>query len=154
AMDPFHTVFLHTLISGSQFGGEWRAVFPYLEWRETDIGMISLAARRVGDLVRGRVNDLVLANIPQIPSTSAEEDPEKFPIEFPFLTKWAVPVDDTETMLVRLVHIDERLLKRLPTEEQDRLAKTIAEKANFGEIPDRPYEERQRAPADYEAQVS
>jgi phenylpropionate dioxygenase-like ring-hydroxylating dioxygenase large terminal subunit len=39
AMDPAHTAFLHTIVSGSQFTEEF-GVLPELEFVETPVGMI------------------------------------------------------------------------------------------------------------------
>jgi nitrite reductase/ring-hydroxylating ferredoxin subunit len=41
AMDPAHTAFLHTIISGSQFTNEF-GVLPELEFVETPVGMMSI----------------------------------------------------------------------------------------------------------------
>jgi phenylpropionate dioxygenase-like ring-hydroxylating dioxygenase large terminal subunit len=46
AMDPAHTTFLHTIVSGVQFTGEF-GVLPQLEFIETPVGMIYIATRRV-----------------------------------------------------------------------------------------------------------
>jgi hypothetical protein len=45
-MDPAHTAFLHTIISGSQFTNEF-GVMPELEFVETRVGMMSIGTRRV-----------------------------------------------------------------------------------------------------------
>jgi hypothetical protein len=46
AMDPAHTTFLHTIVSGVQFTGEF-GVLPQLEFIETPVGMIYIDTRRV-----------------------------------------------------------------------------------------------------------
>jgi phenylpropionate dioxygenase-like ring-hydroxylating dioxygenase large terminal subunit len=50
AMDPVHTAFLHTIVTGSQFTDEFGKV-PELDFVETPVGMIYVATRRVGDNV-------------------------------------------------------------------------------------------------------
>src|SRR3989442_12953032 len=45
AMDPVHTAFLHTIVSGSQFTNEFGKE-PELDFIETPIGMIYIATRR------------------------------------------------------------------------------------------------------------
>ena len=47
-MDPAHTAFLHTIVSGAVFTSEL-GVLPELDFVETQIGMIYGAMRRVGE---------------------------------------------------------------------------------------------------------
>ena len=47
-MDAVHTAFLHTIVSGAVFTDEF-GVLPELEFAETPVGIIYIAARRVGD---------------------------------------------------------------------------------------------------------
>ena len=49
-MDPVHTSFLHTIVSGSQFTDEF-GVLPELQYVETSAGMVYVGSRRVGDNV-------------------------------------------------------------------------------------------------------
>ena len=53
-MDPVHTAFLHTIVTGSQFTDEFGKV-PELDFVETPVGMIYVATRRVGDNVWARM---------------------------------------------------------------------------------------------------
>jgi phenylpropionate dioxygenase-like ring-hydroxylating dioxygenase large terminal subunit len=53
AMDPAHTAFLHTIVSGAVFTDEF-GVMPELEFTETPVGMIYIATRRVGQNVWAR----------------------------------------------------------------------------------------------------
>ena len=53
-MDPAHTAFLHTIVSGAMFTEEF-GVLPELDFVETPIGMIYVATRRVGDNVWARM---------------------------------------------------------------------------------------------------
>jgi phenylpropionate dioxygenase-like ring-hydroxylating dioxygenase large terminal subunit len=46
AMDPAHTAFLHTIVSGAQFIEEF-GVLPELEFVETPVGMMNIATGRV-----------------------------------------------------------------------------------------------------------
>ena len=48
AMDPVHTAFLHTIVSGTQFTDQF-GVVPELEFTDTPLGMMYIATRRVGD---------------------------------------------------------------------------------------------------------
>jgi hypothetical protein len=61
-------------------------------------------------------------------------------INRPTATRWAVPIDDTHTMQIGFRHVPE--------------GKTVPLGAGFGQDGNRSYEERQRVPGDYDAQVS
>jgi phenylpropionate dioxygenase-like ring-hydroxylating dioxygenase large terminal subunit len=139
AMDPVHTSFLHTIISGAQFTEEF-AVIPETEFQETPIGMIYLASRRVKDMVWTRIAELIMPNIHQFPSNWNEASRERR-IKQPMMTNWSVPIDNTSTLIIGVFHQGEgvdlqRMLEDLP-----------------GQIRQRTYEEQQRQPGDYEAQV-
>ena len=60
------------------------------------------------------------------------------------LTNWAVPIDDANTLRLGFFHIKE---------DDDVNWDEIMVKIMFGQTADRPYEERQRIPGDYDAQV-
>ena len=64
-MDPAHTAFLHTIVSGAMFTEEF-GVLPELDFVETPIGMIYVATRRVGDNVWARMVETVLPNLQQV----------------------------------------------------------------------------------------
>ena len=64
AMDPVHTAFLHTIVSGSQFTDQFGEV-PELDFTETPVGMIYIATRRVGDNIWARMVETVLPNLQQ-----------------------------------------------------------------------------------------
>ena len=65
AMDPVHTSFLHTIVSGSQFTDEF-GVVPNLDFMETPAGIIYIATRRVGDNIWVRSVENVLPNLQQV----------------------------------------------------------------------------------------
>ena len=65
AMDPAHTAFLHTIVSGTQFTEEF-GVLPELEFIETPVGMMYIGTRRVGQNVWARVVEAVLPNLQQV----------------------------------------------------------------------------------------
>ena len=143
AMDPVHVVFLHTSVSGVQFTEGFEAM-PEFEWQETPIGMIYIATRRVEDNVWVRMLDSMLPNIHQTPPFLQEDGTQEKIFSRPIITWWAVPVDDTHTLVTGLLHIHESV--QMSMEEID--------KAIFAtQTADRPYEERQRKPGDYDALV-
>jgi nitrite reductase/ring-hydroxylating ferredoxin subunit len=142
SMDPVHTAFLHALSSGYQFT-EAFGVVPELDWALTEAGMVYIATRRVGDLVWVRVCDFVPPNIHQF--TREIEDARAMKAgSRPLIIRWAVPNDDTHTTNFELAQVDPAW--GLTPEEVAR--------PGFGQADERPYAERQRHPADFDAQSS
>jgi nitrite reductase/ring-hydroxylating ferredoxin subunit len=142
SMDPVHTAFLHALSSGSQFT-EAFGVVPELDWQPTASGMVYIATRRVGDLVWVRVCDFMPPNVHQF-TRELEEATAPKPPSRPVIIRWAVPNDDTTTTNFELAQVDPAW--GLSAEQVAR--------PGFGQSGDRPYAERQRHPADFDAQSS
>lgn len=142
SMDPVHTAFLHTRVTGTQFTDQF-GVVPETEYFETPIGMHYVASRRVGDLVWVRVSDFILPNLHLVPPIWENAKQEKI-FNRPMLTNWAVPIDDTNTLRLGFWHIKD---------DDDVDWDEILVKIMFGQTDERPYEERQRIPGDYDAQV-
>ena len=140
-MDMMHNAFLHARVAGPHFSDAF-AELPELEWLPRPDGMYGIQTRRVNDFVWVRANDFVLPNIHQFPGSS-EGNKEHF--NPALVTVWDVPIDDTNTLHFGLMH-----LKEDETPESRKAARL----ANFGMDALRPYEERQRSPGDYDAQVS
>ncbi len=142
AMDPVHTAYLHTIASGSQFTPEF-GILPELDYLETPIGLVYVASRRTGDNVWVRVHDLVMPNIHLVASVNEDgKQPRRY--GGPYLLHWATPIDDTSFMeLGWLIETDDMQFND-----------ELIEKLHFGMLDDRPFEERQRTPGDYDAQVS
>jgi nitrite reductase/ring-hydroxylating ferredoxin subunit len=142
SMDPVHTAFLHALSSGYQFT-EAFGVVPELDWHTTEAGMVYIATRRVGDLVWVRVCDFMPPNVHQF-TREIEEATEPKPASRPVIIRWAVPNDDTHTTNFELAQVDPAW------------GLTLEQVAapGFGQSDDRPYDERQRFPADFDAQSS
>jgi phenylpropionate dioxygenase-like ring-hydroxylating dioxygenase large terminal subunit len=142
SMDPVHTAFLHALSSGYQFT-EAFGVVPEIDWKLTDAGMVYLATRRVGDLVWVRVCDFMPPNVHQF-TREIEEGTAVKKATRPVIIRWAVPNDDTHTTNFELAQVDPAWGL---TPEQ-------VGQPGFGQSDDRPYAERQRHPADFDAQSS
>jgi len=142
SMDPVHTAFLHALSSGYQFT-EAFGVVPELDWMTTEAGMVYIATRRVGELVWVRVCDFMPPNVHQF-TREIEEANQTKTASRPVIIRWAVPNDDGQTTNFELAQVDPAWGL---TPEQ------IAE-PGFGQSDDRPYAERQRQPADFDAQSS
>src|SRR5205085_10043945 len=112
--------------------GEW-------DWMETPVGMVYIDTRRQDDRVWERVADFILPNIHQFPP-NADPMALRNSINRPMATTWAVPLDDTHTMQIGYY--------RAPEGREPRRG------SGFGQDASRAYEERQRIPGDYDAQVS
>jgi phenylpropionate dioxygenase-like ring-hydroxylating dioxygenase large terminal subunit len=142
SMDPIHTAFLHALSSGYQFTEAFGAV-PEMDWRMTEAGMVYVATRRIGDLVWVRVCDFMPPNVHQF-TREIEEATAPKESSRPLIIRWAVPNDDTTTTNFELAQVDPAW--GLTPDEVAR--------PGFGQSSDRPYAERQRYPADFDAQSS
>jgi phenylpropionate dioxygenase-like ring-hydroxylating dioxygenase large terminal subunit len=138
SMDPAHLQFLHTLPGSQGFVDDFKGNAEW-DWMETPVGMVYIDTRRQDDLVWVRVADLILPNIHQFPPNDEKLVPRNS-IARPEATIWAVPVDDAHTMVLGYY--------RAPEGKPVRLG------VGFGQDASRPYEERQRVPGDYDAQVS
>ncbi len=142
SMDPVHTAFLHALSSGYQFTQAF-GVVPEIDWRLTEAGMVYLATRRVGDLVWVRVADFMRPNVHQF-TREIEDAAEAKPASRPVIIRWAVPNDDTHTTNFELAQVDPAW----------GLTADQVGQPGFGQSDDRTYAERQRFPADFDAQSS
>src|ERR671923_914345 len=138
SMDPAHLAFLHTLPGSEGFTGDL-AVLGEWDYMETTAGMVYIDTRRQGDKVWVRVADFIPPNIHQFPP-NADPMAQRTTINRPVATTWAVPIDDTHMMQIGFRRaLEGRVLRR---------------DAGFGQDGKRPYEERQRVPGDYDAQMS
>jgi phenylpropionate dioxygenase-like ring-hydroxylating dioxygenase large terminal subunit len=142
SMDPVHTAFLHALSSGYQFT-EAFGVVPELDWVRTESGMVYIATRRVGELVWVRVCDFIPPNVHQF-TREIEEATAVRPASRPVIIRWAVPNDDAQTTNFELAQVDPAW----------GLTADQVARPGFGQSDDRPYAERQRFPADFDAQTS
>jgi len=89
------------------------------------------------------VADFMAPNVHQF-TRETEEAREEKAASRPVIIRWAVPIDDTHTWNMELAQIDPAWAL---TPEQ-------IGSPGFGQSEDRSYEERQRHPADYDAQSS
>ncbi len=144
-MDPTHTAFLHTIVSGAMFTEEF-GVLPELDYLETPIGMIYVATRRVGDNVWARMVETVLPNLQQV-APIWENGRQERAFSGPMMSRWLVPMDDTNTMFIELRHV---------SETDGETPGWWADRGQMlpGQIAADSYEEGQRRPGDFEAQVS
>jgi len=145
-MDPAHTAFLHTIVSGAVFTEEF-GVLPELDFLETPIGMIYVATRRVGDNMWARMVESVLPNLQQV-APVWETGHAECAFSGPMMSRWNVPIDDTHTMFIELRHVSETEGVVTPDWWADRSLMLA------GQVAMETYEEGQRHPGDFEAQVS
>jgi phenylpropionate dioxygenase-like ring-hydroxylating dioxygenase large terminal subunit len=138
SMDPAHLAFLHTLPGSEGFTDDFKELGEW-DWMETPVGMVYIDTRRQGDRVWVRLADFILPNIHQFPP-NADPMALRNSINRPMATTWAVPLDDTHTMQIGYY--------RAPEGKEPRRG------SGFGQDASRPYQERQRVPGDYDAQVS
>jgi phenylpropionate dioxygenase-like ring-hydroxylating dioxygenase large terminal subunit len=138
SMDPAHVAFLHTLPGSEGFSEDFKELAEW-DWMDTPVGMVYIDTRRYEDKVWVRVADFILPNIHQFPPN---QDPVSLrnTLNRPQATTWAVPLDDTHTMQIGYYRAPE--------------GKDPARGTVFGQDGNRPYEERQRIPGDWDAQVS
>jgi nitrite reductase/ring-hydroxylating ferredoxin subunit len=155
ACDPIHNAYLHAIVSGYQFSPAF-AVPPALDFIETPLGFLSMATRRIKgngrikDKVFVRASDIILPNLAQFASGQNAADADCFNIACSF-TRWVVPIDDHNSFYTGLTHVNDRTD---PEGVRDPALYGV-DKMNFiGQTADRPYEERQLQPGDYDALVS
>ena len=115
-----------------------------IEWRETDVGLMYIHTRRIGDMVWVRMADYMMPNMDQIPITlPASEEDRELAFDAPRTTTWTVPVDDTHATTFGFTYKPENRV------QNGRWRFTRPEAST-----ERSYEDRQRQPGDYEGQVS
>ena len=147
--DPIHSCFLHTRVSGVQFGVSWGEL-PELDYVKTPHGMMNINVRRWNDNLWVRTTEDILPNMNQTGSLwlSAEKEDSFARVA---LTRWMMPVDDTNTKMIGWRYFNDRVDVGLGDKSQVGVGKIDF----IGQTEDeRPYEERQRIPGDFEAIVS
>lgn len=147
SVDPMHVVYLHTRVNRVQFT-ERLGIHPILDFRERPYGLFYTKARCMPDAVWVSTNDLIFPNFTQAGSVYDSPDGSK-PVYFGrnSFTRWVVPVDDTHTSVLAFRHFNERTERSAP---EYRTAEAL-ERIDISELRNRPYEERQRNPGDFEA---
>lgn len=138
SMDPTHVSFLHTRTAGTQFTDEF-GILAELEYIETPVGMSYVAARRVDDNLWLRMVEFIPPNIHQF-GANLENGRVEHPPQPPILIQWVTPIDDTQSW---------KFSFRIVPDGMDDIPTVV----DFGQVNDRPYEDRQRIPGDYDAQV-
>ena len=146
AMDPIHTAFLHSTISGRQFTDIY-ATLPQLDFVETDYGMKYL---RTAKLPSGRTFIRVQeAFTPNMRSIADNLTPDRPHSEDASLIGWWVPVDDTHTLGFHIEAFDPQDKDKVSTFAKAKEGRTAGTQEQH-----RDYVDTQRHPDDKEAQIS
>jgi phenylpropionate dioxygenase-like ring-hydroxylating dioxygenase large terminal subunit len=147
--DPVHVVYLHTRMSGAQFGDASGAE-QVLDYRETPLGMVNVQTRRWNGHYWTRMTESILPNGNQTGAIWESADREKV-FQRSAMLRWMLPVDDSHTLTIGW---------RFYRPELDPAGLGDASSVGKGKIDfmgqtgERSYAERQRQPGDYEVQVS
>jgi nitrite reductase/ring-hydroxylating ferredoxin subunit len=148
-MDPAHAVFLHTRISYSHFADAWGEL-PAMEFPTTPAGMIYVTSRRWNDHVWVRSNDILLPNLAQV-GHIWEDGSETKEFSRVAITRWTAPIDNHTCRIIGWRHFHPDADPRGIADEK----LCGPESVDFvGQSGARSYEERQRIPGDFDAQVS
>jgi phenylpropionate dioxygenase-like ring-hydroxylating dioxygenase large terminal subunit len=147
--DPIHVIHLHARSSGVQFG-EASGVEQLIDYRNTPLGMINIQTRRCGNHLWTRTTDTIFPNCNQTGAIWEEAESQKL-FQRVSMLRWMVPIDDTHTVTIGWRYFNDKLDPR----GQDQPDIVGKETIDFmGQTEGRTYEDRQRFPGDYEAQVS
>ena len=148
--DPIHVIHLHSRVSGVQFGAA-SGVDQVIEYQDTPLGMCNVQTRKIGPRLWTRTTDSILPNGNQTGAIWEEAETEKY-FQRSSILRWMVPVDDTTTRTIGWRFFNQRLDPR----GQDRPGQVGKEAIDFiGQTAnERSYQDSQRQPGDYEAQVS
>ncbi|MEC9345447.1 MAG: Rieske 2Fe-2S domain-containing protein [Pseudomonadota bacterium] len=149
--DPYHVSFLHSLMNRVQFQANLVAL-PTVDYHERAAGngMFYTSTRRVGEFLWFRVHDHMLPNFSQNGGMHVEGDASTYFVRTG-LTRWVVPVDDENAITIAWRHFNA---------ETDPKGKGRPELCGYnsvdfyGQTGDRPYEQMQRDPGDWEAWTS
>jgi nitrite reductase/ring-hydroxylating ferredoxin subunit len=148
--DPVHVVYLHTRMSGAQFG-DASGADQVIEYRQTPLGMVNVQTRRWSGNYWTRNTETILPNCNQGGAVWEAADRRKV-FQRTAFTRWMVPVDDTTTVIIGWRYFSEELdpqglgdRSKVGKQSIDFIGQTEEERS---------YAERQRQPGDYEVLVS
>lgn len=149
SMDPYHTPFLHTRMSGVQFEEIWGEL-PIVDYHERDLGFFYTNARRSGDNIWIRIHDHLLPNFSQNGGLFERGEAIRY-FGRPSLTRWVVPIDDTNTFVIAWRNLN----RNDDPDGRARRDQIGWESVDFyGQSAHRPLEERVATPGDWDAWVS
>ena len=149
AMDPVHSVFLHSRVFGPSFSDAWGRM-TVREFHETPGGFFYTNARRTDGHVWVRVHHVVLPNFTQAGAVLSMDGSRPKYFGRPSFTRWVVPVDDENTRVIAWANFSERAD---PPRAQWMTPESI-EIIEGAQRRSRPRAEALRKPGDHEAVVS
>ena len=156
-MDPIHSVYLH---ADHQFP-ETLTEQPVLAFEETPIGIAALAARRIGDMVYLRQNEIFLPTADWVNGLEDGNGETVFDRRGGMID-WVVPIDDTNSYTFKMYDVYD-FDNQPPTGmdgvmDRERGAaggfSNAVAQAESGQSGDRSYSERQRSPGDWDVWTS
>ena len=148
-MDPIHTVYLHTLVGETQFEETW-GITPVLKFHDGETGLYSTLTYRVDDMIWVRTQQTVFPTFSHVGAFWETGKDEKY-FKRSSITKWTVPIDDTNSMIIAWRHFG----PAIDPDGKGKRDEVKIESVDFeGQTEARDYDEMQRNPGDYEAQVS
>ena len=147
--DPIYAAYLHAIVSGVQFSPAFAAL-PVLDFIETPIGLLSIATRRWGENLWIRASDVILPNAAQFGTAFVDGSKEKFAL-CAWLTRWIVPIDNTHCWAIGFRHFNSVID---PGNEGRRDMVGLGKVDFMGQTDERPYQDRQRSPGDWDALVA
>ncbi len=149
SMDPFHTPFLHTRVSGVQFEDAWGEL-PIVDYHEREYGFFYTNARRSGDNIWVRIHDHLLPNFSQNGALYERGETPRY-FGRASLTRWIVPIDDTNSYVIAWRNLNQM------DDPEGRSKRTEIGWGSvdfYGQSADRPAAQRQSNPGDWDAWVS
>ena len=148
-VDPIHSMFLHSSYASTQLTESF-LLRPYCRFLETPDGSgltHSTTRRTTDELVWNRMNHALTPNIGELGSPW-EKGLERTLFRRVYATRWSVPVDDTNTIMLGWRHLND-FVDPWGEADEDGIGK---EKVDFDAQVARPtYEAGQRDPGDWEA---
>ena len=148
AMDPVHSVFLHTRVNGPSFSDTWGNM-SVKEYYKTKGGFFYTNARRVEDKIWVRIHHIILPNFGQAGAVLSMDGKSPRYFGRPVFTRWVVPVDNETSRVIAWANYGER---SDPPRKEWMTPETI-EIIEGGEPRTRSLDEALRKPGDYEAFV-
>ena len=152
-MDPLHAPFLHGSISGVQLTAAF-GVMPVVEYFEADDGasMYYVSSRRTMDnRIWIRLLQLFIPNYQEIGSGHEDGSVVKYGAR-PAWNRWVVPIDDTNCASLGWRYFRPGLVDGKG--DRSKIGYNMLDVGGFQTADDRTYEEQQREPGDWIAQVS
>jgi nitrite reductase/ring-hydroxylating ferredoxin subunit len=158
-VDNAHGSFLHTVMAGDQLTSAYHEIANIEIW-DTPIGLVGTQTRRVGEHVFVRVNEVILPNICRVACIEDGEGETVYDRRGP-IVNWCVPADDVNCFVIGFNAIGPGLPDAKRNAFMDREVRAGRDpythpqlNFEFGQDGQRPYEERQQVPGDWDAWVS